>query len=64
MSREQLHSLVDSLPETQVPVAIVFLSELGDEEIIDVETAAKLDAAIAEPGENVSLEEMRRCCGL
>ena len=35
MSREQLHQLVDSLPEAQLPVAITFLSELGDEEVVD-----------------------------
>jgi len=64
MSRQQLHDLVDSLPDTQVEAAIAFLSKLGDEEVIDGETAARLDAALAEDGENVGLDELRRRCGL
>jgi hypothetical protein len=62
MSKQQLHQLVESLPDSQVPAAIALLSELGDEEIIDTETAARLDAALAEPGDNISLEELRRRC--
>jgi len=46
------------LPEAQVPAAIAFLSELDDEEVIDAETSAKLDAALTEPGENVSLDDL------
>ena len=64
MSKQQLHELVDSLPDTQIPAAIAFLSELGDEEFIDAETAAQLDASLAEPGDNIALEELRRRCGL
>jgi hypothetical protein len=55
MSKQQLHELVDSLPDSQVPAAIALLSELGDEEAINSETAARLDAALAEPGDNVTL---------
>ena len=64
MSRQQLHELVDSLPDVQIPAAIAFLSELGDEEVIDAETSARLDAALTEPGDNISLEELRLRSGL
>lgn len=59
-NRERLHGLVDALPDSQLLTALSFLTELGDEELIDSDTAAKLDMAIAEPGEDVPLEEVRR----
>jgi cell division inhibitor SulA len=62
--RNRLQSLVDALPDTEVQVAISFLAELGEQEIIDAETAAKLDLARAEPGDDVSLNEVRRRLGL
>ena len=62
--RNRLHALVDALPETEVEVAISFLAELGEEEIIDTETAAQLDRARAEQGGDVPLEEVRRRLGL
>jgi hypothetical protein len=62
--RHRLHALVDALPDTEVQAAISYLSELGEEEIIDSETAAKLDLARAEPGEDVPMEEVRRQFGL
>ncbi len=62
--RDRLHKLVDALPDTEVEVAISFLAELSDDEIVDAETAAKLDLARAEPGDDVSLDEVRRQFGL
>jgi cell division inhibitor SulA len=62
--RNRLQSLVDALPDAEVEVAISFLAELGEQEIIDAETAAKLDLARAEPGDDVPLEEVRRRLGL
>jgi hypothetical protein len=62
--RDRLQSLVDALPDSEVQVAISFLAELGEQEIIDGETAAKLDLARTEPGEDISLEEVRRKLGL
>ena len=62
--RNRLHALVDALPDTDVQAALSFLAELGAEEIIDPETAAKLDLARAEPGDDVPLEEVRRRLGL
>ena len=58
--RDRLRSLVDALPDADVQVALSFLSELGEQEIIDAETAAKLDAARSEPGDDVPLENLRR----
>jgi hypothetical protein len=43
--RNRLQSLVDALPDSEVQVAISFLTELGEQEIIDAETAANLDLA-------------------
>jgi hypothetical protein len=62
--RDRLQSLVDALPDSDVQVAISFLAELGEQEIIDAETASKLDQARAEPGDDVTLEEVRRRLGL
>ena len=62
--RDRLQSLVDALPDSDVQVAISFLAELGEHEIIDAETAAKLDRARTEPGDDVPLEEVRRRLGL
>jgi cell division inhibitor SulA len=62
--RTYLQALVNALPDSEVPVAISFLAELADQEIIDAETAAKLDQALAEPGEDLSLEELRKRLGL
>jgi hypothetical protein len=62
--RDRLQSLVDALPDTEVQVAISFLAELGEQEVIDAGTAAKLDLARMEPGDDVPLEEVRRRLGL
>ena len=62
--RDRLRSLVDALADTEVQVAISFLAELGEREIIDAETAAKLDLARNEPGDDIPLEEVRRRLGL
>ena len=50
---------MDALPEAEVEVAISFPAELGEEEIIDTETAAKLDRARTEQGSDVPLEEVQ-----
>jgi len=62
--RSRLQSLVDALPESEVEVAISFLAELGEQEVLDTETAAKLDLARAEPGDDIPLDEVRRRLGL
>jgi hypothetical protein len=58
--RNHLRALVDALSDREVPIAILFLSELADEEVIDAETAAKLDQSLAEPGDDIPIEEVRR----
>jgi hypothetical protein len=58
--RNRLHALVDALPDKEVQAAISFLAELGEEELIDAETAAKLDQACAETGDDIPIEEVRR----
>lgn len=62
--RNHLRALVDALSDAEVPVAISFLSELADEEVVDAETAAKLDRALAEPGDDIPIEEVRKRLGL
>jgi hypothetical protein len=58
--RNHLRELVDALSDREVPLAISFLSDLADEEVVDAETAAKLDRARAELEEPLSLEEVRK----
>jgi len=62
--RARLQSLVDALPDSEIQVAISFLAELGEQEIIDPDTAAKLDLARKEPSEDVPLQEVRRRLGM
>lgn len=62
--RNRLQALVDALPETDLPVAISFLSELENEEIVDSEILDMLDRSLAEPGEDLPLEEVRKGLGL
>jgi hypothetical protein len=62
--RNRLQELVDALPDAEVPVAISFLAELENEEIVDAETLAKLDQAFAEPGDDLPLEEVRKRLGM
>ena len=62
--RNRLQSLVDALPDSEVEVAISFLAELGEQEVLDAETAAKLDLARSEPGDDIPLDEVRRQLGL
>jgi hypothetical protein len=57
--RALLHSLVDSLPEDEILTAVSFLSELTDDEDIDADTAAKLDRARREEGDDVPIERLR-----
>lgn len=61
--RDHLQALVNALPDNEVPIAISFLANLADEEVVDAETLAKLDEALAEPGENLPLDEVRKRLG-
>jgi hypothetical protein len=55
---------VDALADNEVQVAISFLAELGEQEIVDAETAAKSDSARMEVGDDIPLEEVRHRLGL
>lgn len=63
VDRDRLKALVDALSDTEVPAAISFLSELREEEIVDAETLAKLDQALAEPGDDSPFEDVRTRLG-
>ncbi|HTB11483.1 MAG TPA: hypothetical protein VK752_07930 [Bryobacteraceae bacterium] len=58
--RNHLRALVEALPDDEVPIAISFLAELGNEEIVDAETLAELDQALAERGEDLPFDEVRK----
>lgn len=68
VSREQLHSAVDELPPSELAAALRYLRflsyEASEEEPIDAQTAAELDAARAAKGETVSLEAARHRLGI
>jgi hypothetical protein len=62
--RQDLHEVVEELPASELGAALRYLRFLchdgRDEEPVDTETAAKLDAARAEGGQPVSLDEVKR----
>jgi len=66
--RQQLHEVVEQLPVSELDAALRYLKFLWydsqEEEPIDAQTAAKLDAATAEGGQPVPLEEVKRRFGL
>jgi len=66
--RQQLHDVVEQLPASQLDAALRFLKFLWydsqEEEPIDAQTAAKLEAARAEGGRPVALDEVKRRYGL
>ena len=66
--RQQLHEVIEQLPASELDAALRYLRFLWhdsqEEEPIDRETAARLDAARAEGGQPVSLEEVKRRYGL
>lgn len=66
--RQQLHEAVEQLPASELDAALRYLKFLWydsqEEEPVDTQTAAKLDAARAERGEPVALEEIKRRYGL
>jgi hypothetical protein len=62
MSKEQLHELVDRLPESEALTAARYLEFLlaHDEAPIDPEMLKRIDAARAHPGPGISHEEILR----
>ena len=66
--RREVHEVVEQLPASELDAALRYLRFLWydsqEEEPIDAETAAMLDAARAEGGSPISLEEVKRRYGL
>ena len=66
--RQDLHDVVEELPASELGAALRYLRFLCydglDEEPVDAETVAKLDAARAEGGHAVALDEVKRSYGL
>jgi hypothetical protein len=64
VDRQQLHEVVEQLPASELDAALRYLKFLWydsqEEEPIDAQTAAKLDAARTEGGQPVALEEVKR----
>lgn len=63
--RERLHSIIDTLPEFQLPQVMALLEPFEmEEEEIDEETRKALDDAWNEPGPSIPLEDIKRKYGL
>ncbi len=76
--RERLHELIDALPPQQVQALLALLDTrepIGDEEFarrfaeipqeeVDEETVARILAAEAEQGDNISHPELKQRLGL
>ena len=62
MGKQQLHELVDRLPETETAAAARFLEFLlaHDEAPVDSDMLRRIDAARAQPGPGISHEEILR----
>ncbi len=56
--------LIQALPEFRVAALLPILEALQTEEPIDDETAARLDAALADPGPSVTIDELKAEFGL
>ena len=74
---DRLHEIIDALPPRQVHALLTLLAPhpIGDEEFVrrlaevpeeevDKETAARILAAEAEPGETISHAELKQRLGL
>jgi hypothetical protein len=76
--QDRLHEIIDTLPPRQIHALLTLLDKaqsVDDEEFarrlaeapeaaVDEETAARILAAEAEPGENISHNELKRRLGL
>jgi hypothetical protein len=62
MSKQQLHELIDRLPESETVAAARYLEFLlaHDESPIDAEMLQRIDAARAHPGPGIPHEEILR----
>jgi hypothetical protein len=63
--KQELHRLVDALPEAEVAAALRFMEFLLSRETpVDPEVLARIDAARANPSPGISHEELLREFGL
>jgi hypothetical protein len=64
--RENVHQLVDTLPEDRLEDVLDYLAELSDADDVSEETAAAIEEGIEDirAGRTIPLEEYRRTRGL
>jgi predicted transcriptional regulator len=64
--RENVHQLVDALPEDRLADALDYLAELKDEEQLSPEAQAAIEEGLDDirNGRTITLEEYRRTRGL
>jgi hypothetical protein len=64
--RENVHQLVDTLPEDRLADALDYLAELNDTEEISAETQAAIDEGLDDirNGRTITLDEYRQTRGL
>jgi hypothetical protein len=64
--RENVHQLVDALPEDRLADALDYLAELSDEDELSADTRAAIEEGLEDirNGRTTTLEEYRRTRGL
>jgi predicted transcriptional regulator len=64
--RENVHQLVDTLPEDLLADVLDYLADLSDTDEISAETKAAIDEGLADirAGRTLTIEEYRRTRGL
>jgi hypothetical protein len=64
--RENVHQLIDALPEERLGDVLDYLADLNDTEELSEETRAAIEEGVTDlrNGRTVTLEEYRRTCGL
>jgi hypothetical protein len=63
--KQQLHQLVDQLPDTEVPAVVRYVEFLLSQEApVDPDMLARIDAARADPSPGIPHEELMREFGL
>ena len=64
--RENVHQLVDTLPEDRLADVLDYLADLGDPGEVSAETEAAIEEGLEDirAGRTITLEEYRRTRGL
>lgn len=64
--RENVHQLVDTLPEDRLTDALDYLADLNDTDDISAETKAAIEEGLEDirAGRTITIEEYRRTRGL